>query len=120
MSIVTQRKNAAGEPVETFDILVHDADTNEAKSLAVMSGGQKVWINEALTRAIALYMARGNERRYQALFCDESDGPLDAERKRMFVQMQRKVLELGGYERAFFITQTPELLGYADAVIDLS
>jgi DNA repair protein SbcC/Rad50 len=119
VSIATQRKNAQDEPVETFDILVHDADAEEPKSLAVMSGGQKVWINEALTRAIALYMARGNGKRYQTLFCDESDGPLDPERKLMFVQMQRKVLELGGYDRAFFITQTPELLAYADHVIEL-
>jgi exonuclease SbcC len=84
-----------------------------------MSGGEKVWINEALTRAIALYVARGSERRYQALFCDESDGPLDPEHKVMFVQMQRKVLELGGYDQAFFITQSPELLAYADHVIEL-
>jgi exonuclease SbcC len=120
VSIATQRKLANGDMAETFDILVHDAESDEAKSLAVMSGGQKVWINEALTRAIALYMAQGNERRYQTLFCDESDGPLDPERKLMFVQMQRKVLELGGYNRAFFITQSPELLAYADRVIELT
>lgn len=119
VSIATQRNNAGGEPMETFDLLVHDADSDEAKSLAVMSGGERVWINEALTRAIALYMARGSDRRYQTLFCDESDGPLDSEHKVMFVQMQRKVLELGGYDQAFFITQSPELLAYADHVIEL-
>ena len=119
VSIVTQRVQANGEMVETFDILVHDAESDDAKSLGVMSGGQKVWINEALTRAIALYMAQGSERQYGTLFCDESDGPLDAERKQMFVAMQRKVLELGRYHRAYFITQTPELLAHADRVIEL-
>ncbi len=119
LSIVTQRVQANGEVVETFDIRVHDAESDDAKSLGVMSGGQKVWINEALTRAIALYMAQGHERRYGTLFCDESDGPLDAERKQMFVAMQRKVLELGRYDRAYFITQTPELLAHADRVIEL-
>jgi len=57
--------------------------------------------------------------RYGTLFCDETAGTHDAEHKRMFVAMKRKVLELGGYEREFFGSQTPELTAMADAVIDL-
>lgn len=53
------------------------------------------------------------------LFCDEADGALDADRKRMFMAMKREVLKLGGYEREFFVSQTPELTAMADAVIDL-
>jgi DNA repair protein SbcC/Rad50 len=37
----------------------------------------------------------------------------------MFVAMKREVLALGGYEREFFVSQTPELTAMADAVIDL-
>ena len=33
--------------------------------------------------------------------------------------MKREVLRLGGYEREFFVSQTPELTAMADAVIDL-
>ena len=72
-----------------------------------------------MTRAVAIYLAQQSQRRYGTLFCDEADGALDAERKRMFVAMKRKVLELGGYEREFFVSQTPELTAMADAVIDL-
>jgi hypothetical protein len=32
---------------------------------------------------------------------------------------RRRVLELGGYAREFFVSQTPELTAMADAVIDL-
>ena len=46
-------------------------------------------------------------------------GPLDPERKRMFMAMKRRVLELGRYAREFFVSQTPELTAMADAVIDL-
>ena len=53
------------------------------------------------------------------LFCDEADGALDVDRKRMFMAMKREVLKLGGYEREFFVSQTPELTAMADAVIDL-
>jgi exonuclease SbcC len=70
-------------------------------------------------RAVALYLAQNTGRRYDSLFSDETDGPLDPERKRMFMAMKRRVLELGGYTREFFVSQTPELTAMADAVIDL-
>ena len=50
---------------------------------------------------------------------DEADGPLDPERKRMFMAMKREVLRLGGYKRELHVSQTPELTAMADAVIDL-
>lgn len=84
-----------------------------------MSGGERVWINECLVRAVALYLAQAGERRYETLFSDEADGALDPDRKRMFGAMKREVLRLGGYHREFFVSQTPELAGMADAVIDL-
>ncbi len=84
-----------------------------------MSGGERIWIDACLTRAIALYLAQHSGRRYETLFSDEADGPLDPEHKRMFMQMKREVLRLGGYGREFYITQTPELAAMADAVIDL-
>ena len=33
--------------------------------------------------------------------------------------MKREVLRLGGYQREFFVSQTPELAAMADAVIDM-
>ena len=70
-------------------------------------------------RAVELYLAQNTGRRYDTLFSDETDGPLDPERKRMFMAMKRQILELGGYAREFFVSQTPELTAMADTVIDL-
>ena len=78
-----------------------------------------MWINECLTRAIALYLAQNSGRHYTTHFCDEADGPLNPERKRMFMAMEREVLRLAGYRQEFFVLQTPELLAMTDAVIDL-
>lgn len=119
VSLRTQIETAKGEAREGFSIVVHDSDSGESKELDFMSGGQRVWINECLTRAIALYLTQHGGRRYETLFSDESDGALDSERKRMFMQMKRAVLEIGGYTREFFISQTPELVAMADAVIDI-
>lgn len=119
VSIVTQAETAKGELREGFDIVVHDADSGEGKSVRMMSGGERVWINECLVRAVALYLSQTSERRYATLFSDEADGALDPARKRMFGAMKREVLRIGGYTREFFISQTPELAGMADVVIDL-
>ncbi len=119
VSIRTLVATGKGEQKEGFDILVHDGESGESKSVGLMSGGERVWINECLVRAVALYLAQHTGRRYGALFSDEADGPLDPERKRMFMAMKREVLRLGGYRQEFFVSQTPELTAMADAVIDL-
>lgn len=119
VSIKTQIETRTGEAREGFDIVVHDADSGESKSVTLISGGERIWVNEALTRAIALYLAQNSGRRYETLFSDEADGPLDSERKRLFMAMKRAVLRLGGYKHEFYISQTPELTAMADAVIDL-
>ena len=119
VSIHTLVETGKGEQREGFDIVVHDGDSGESKSVGLMSGGERVWINECLIRAVALYLVQNSGRRYATLFSDEADGPLDPERKRMFMAMKREVLRLGGYEREFFVSQTPELTAMADVVIDL-
>jgi len=119
VSIHTLVETGKGEQREGFDIVVHDGEGGESKSVSLMSGGERVWINECLTRAVALYLAQHSGRRYTTLFSDEADGALDPERKRMFMAMKREVLRLGGYEREFFVSQTPELTAMADVVIDL-
>ncbi|MYM96455.1 DNA repair protein [Duganella vulcania] len=119
LSIRTQVETAKGEAREGFDIVVHDAEAGQCKPMHQMSGGERVWINDCLTRAIALYLGQCSGRHYETLFTDESDGPLDTERKRMFMRMKRQVLRVGGYEREYFISQTLEMIAMADAVIDL-
>ena len=119
VTIQTQVENAKHELKEGFDIVVFDGDTQESKSVSVMSGGERVWINECLTRAIAIYLTQSSGHRYGTLFTDESDGPLDPERKRDFMAMKRRVLELGAYEQEYFVTHSPDLLAFADRIIDL-
>ena len=119
VSIHTLLETGKGEQKEGFDIIVHDGETGDSKSVGLMSGGERTFVEACLTRAIALYLAQNTGRRYTTLFSDEADGALDPERKRMFMAMKREVLRLGGYEREFFISQTPELTAMADAVIDL-
>lgn len=120
LSIQTQTMTAKGEAREGFDILVFDANTQEGKSVDKMSGGERVWINEAMTRAIALFLAKESGQTYSTLFTDEADGALDPDRKRRFMAMKRQVLTLGNYEREYFVSQTPELWEMADYQLDVT
>jgi exonuclease SbcC len=116
----TQSETQSGNIKETFKVVVFDNHRAEEKELDDVSGGEGVWINEALTRAIALYKGECSGVQYHTLFTDEADGPLDPERKREFMAMKRYVLERGGYMREFFISQTPELWEMADHIIDVT
>ncbi|MHB8252895.1 MAG: hypothetical protein ACYDEV_04205 [Acidiferrobacter sp.] len=119
VSIQTQIQTAKGELQEGFEILVYDAHNGTSAPLNMKSGGQRVWLNDAITRAIALYLSQISGRRCRTLFADEADGPLDVARRRQLMATKRRVLEIGGYEQEFFVSQSPELWGMADAIIDL-
>jgi exonuclease SbcC len=120
VSIKTLIETGKGEQREGFDIMVHDGEAQDSKSVSLMSGGERTWIEACLTRAIALYLAQHSGRRYATVFSDEADGSLDPEHKRMFMDMKREVLRLGGYDQEFVVSQTPELTAMADAIIDLN
>lgn len=119
VSIKTQLATAKGDLKEGFEITVHDACRDTTKNVAKMSGGERIWINECLTRAMALYLAEASSCRSSTLFSDEADGAFDAQHKRQFMAMKREVLRIGGYAQEYFISHTPELSAMADAVIDL-
>ncbi|TBR75403.1 MAG: DNA repair ATPase [Burkholderiaceae bacterium] len=116
----TQQATATGVLKEGFDVWVEDSYRGEEKRLSDMSGGEKVWINECLVRAMALYIAQSSNQHHSTLFCDEADGPLDETRKRQFMSMKRSVLDRGGYKREYLVTQTPQLWDLCDARIDVA
>jgi len=119
LSIRTLVEASNGVAREGFEIWVHDAGSGQSKPVTQVSGGERVWINACLTRAVALYLAQQSGRSYETLYSDEADGALDPEHKRMWMAMKREVLRSGGYTREYFISQTPELIALADAAIDL-
>lgn len=121
VSLKTQKATAAGILKEDFDILVEDNHRGEEpKSVDVMSGGEKIWINECLVGGISLYMSSLYGKSGGTIFTDETDGPLDETRKRQFMAMKRACLRIGGYDREYVISHTPALWDMCDARIDFT
>ncbi|WP_298150757.1 hypothetical protein [Flavobacterium sp.] len=121
IEIRTQRTKADGTKAEDFDIVVIDHKSpGKEKRLEFLSVGQKVWINECLSRAISLYLGENNGAAGSTLFSDETDGSLDVNKRLEFMRMKRKVLELSGCKREFFVSHAPACVDHADAVIDMT
>jgi len=120
VKIDTQSMKKDGKTLkEDFDIIVFDSLANESKSIKKMSGGQVTWINDAVARALCLYIGSAKGNKFDVIFTDETDGALDPDKKKAFFETKTLVHKLGGYSQEYCITHTPELFRMASAVIEL-
>jgi exonuclease SbcC len=71
--------------LETFNIAVY-GESGE-KKIEDLSGGERVWIERAISEAIAIYMSERSGRQLQATFQDESDGALDPDNKQNYFSL---------------------------------
>ncbi len=119
LRIVTQRQQQNGKLVECFDISAVDGDSGIESTMLMKSGGESVWLDKALTDAIAIYQRRASGIEFECLFADESEDGLTEDRKKQFYAMDRRGLELGGYSRKFTVSHNPHAWSLADYVIDM-
>jgi len=120
VTIITkvEAKSRKGEK-DTFDVLVYDAERDSKKPLAFLSGGERVWIEEAITRAICLYNKSRSGKKFDSLFTDERDGALDAINRKKYFSMKQKVLELGQFHTEYVISHSTDAADEADFIINL-
>lgn len=119
LRVVTQKEQSNGRVVETFDISVLDSETDSEASILHKSGGESVWLDASLSLAVALYQQDVSGRRYETRFLDEADDGLAADRKRLYYQMSRAAMDLGGYDREYFVSHHPDAAVWAESVINV-
>lgn len=103
--------------LETFDIKV--IDSTGLTELENKSGGQQVWIETAITLAIAIVL-REQGKQINSLFLDEKDGALDVDNANLYIKMIEKAQEIMKIDHAFIITHRPELLDFITNKVSLS
>ena len=113
----TQAEKSDGDLKNVFDITVFDAERDEEKSIRDMSGGEVTTIEDAVVRSFNLFNLGKGNRHYKVVFTDEKDGALSPQRKKEYLEVMRRALEIGKHEQAFFITQTEELQEAAESRI---
>ena len=120
IKIVTTEPKANNKGTkEVFEIKVFDSQSDEIKSLDDLSGGEKVWVEAAIFRAINIRNKEISGKDYLACFEDECDGKLSKQNKQRFFEMKKRSLSLGNLDQIFFISQDPDICKMADARIVL-
>lgn len=119
IQVVTQRDLQNGRRIECFEIYVIDAETGTKSSILYKSGGETVWLDKALTDAVGIYHQDASGMNFETLFADESEDGLTDDRKNKFWRMDRTAIQMGGYQRKYFVSHHPASWEMADAVIDM-
>lgn len=117
MDLVTQEPTSDGKGLkEVFSLKVWDNERGgEARDIGDLSGGEQVIVAEALANAIALTVNAQNQQPIRTCWRDETTGALHPDTALQYVAMLRKVQELGGFERIYYITHNPDAAALADA-----
>ncbi|UCE67370.1 MAG: AAA family ATPase [Candidatus Zixiibacteriota bacterium] len=113
VSIRTVRASADGKSdIETFEILISRPLPNgscEIVPFGKLSGGQKVWAAEAISKGVTIYLLKHTGRDYQTLFQDEGDGALDPEKAEAFYHTAIRAQQFTGVRNTVIITQRPSI-----------
>jgi DNA repair protein SbcC/Rad50 len=119
IELVTQVAKADGTGMkdECAVRVIDNAAGTDWRDISRFSGGQKTLLQEALTCAIALYVNERSPRPMRTLWRDETGSALDPAHALEYVAMLRKVREIGGFDKIFYITHNAEAAALADAQI---
>lgn len=122
LELVTQVPKADGKGYkEEFTVLVTDnANGGVQRDIADLSGGEEVIIDEALKNAISINVNERSQTPMRTCFRDETTGALTKENTQRYIQMLRKVQQLGGFHQVLFISHDPDAYAQADAQIRVS
>jgi exonuclease SbcC len=108
-----EKKSSPGEYSEAFDIRVFDE--GRERSVEGISGGERVFIGEAIALGLAIFNARKSGIAWRTLFRDETSGALSLANASAYVEMLRRALTLGGFYQCVFVSHQPEVVDRADA-----
>jgi exonuclease SbcC len=121
VELVTQVEKADGSGMrDQFTVRVFDNDTGRwHDDISALSGGERVIVQEALMCAISLFVNERSPMPIRTLWRDETGAALDPENAIRYVQMLRKVRELGGYHHVYFISHNADAAALADVQIQV-
>lgn len=105
--VTTKLKSDNKSFKEVFDIEVYRSGYGKPVLVDNLSGGERVWVTEALEEAIGVYLRESGGGRVMTCFYDESDGRLDPTKKWEYYKMRERVHALSGFHHTFLITHDP-------------
>lgn len=125
VEIITAAPKAKGKGTkEVFEIRILDSEFPPDAELGddgedIGSGGEMVFIDEALSLAVAMYNAERSGIDHLTLYRDEATGALDAVRAAQYMTMLRKAREIGGFVHIWVIAHHNHIWAQGDFQIFL-
>lgn len=121
VDLVTQQAKADGKGLkEAFTVAVTDNVTGDVRDIADLSGGEQTLVSEALMNGIAIFVNTRSPMPIRTCWRDETTGALDPANAQRYVEMLRKVQQLGGFHQVLFISHNPDCTAMADAQLQIA
>lgn len=117
VDLVTQQPKADGKgSKEVFELKVMDnLRGGDARDIGDLSGGEQILVDEALKSALALFVNSRNVAPIETCWRDETTGPLDPENATRYLEMLRRVQQIGGFHQILFVTHNASAAASAHA-----
>jgi len=93
--------------LEIFDIVIWR--DGEPMTIENLSGGQRVWLERALSIAFATYIRENASKQFETYFLDEEDGALDEENRQRYLEMLQAAHQLTRMWHTILISQSQQL-----------
>lgn len=122
VELITQADKADGKGTkEVCDLRVLDnLRGGDARELTDLSGGEQILVDEALKNALALFINARQAGAVETMWRDETTGPLDPENALRYVDMLRRVREIGHVRHVLFVSHNPAAAARADVQLRLA
>jgi len=120
--LITQTAKADGKGTkEVFELQVLDnLRGGDPRDLTDLSGGEQILVDEALKNALALFLNARRTGAVETMWRDETTGPLDPENALRYVDMLRRVREIGHVRHVLFVSHNPAAADLADVQLRLA
>lgn len=122
LDLITQEarraKSADGSTMkEVFELRVIDARDGIVKDIVDLSGGEKIIVEEALKSAIAVFVNLRNPHPIRTCWRDETTSGLNPEAVGPYMQMLRRVCQVGGFHHLILVSHNQDACLMADAQV---
>lgn len=120
ISFDTQRETKDKRTIDDFVINIFDSKSGRTKKLDILSGGETVWIKNALYYAFSVVRSRRSGFCFKTRFLDESDGTLDSDARIKYLNMIEAAHRACNANLTLLVTHSQEIKDIVDQKIELT
>lgn len=99
-------KGSKAHQIEDFLIWIVDSELGTEQEISTLSGGESVWIKNALWAAFGIIRERSTGIKFLTCFLDEMDGALDPEARQKYFDMLQAIHQESGRRHTLIITHS--------------